>query len=114
MAPSTDNGNRAAGRGINVSEKIFRDWRKARNLLRSMKGTKKADRGKKARWPQLESLRTWILEQRAESQGLSTVQVCLKAGTIVKDMNFVLVFSFYETQPPIHQGPNNNVPKTAG
>lgn len=90
VAYATEHGNRAAGREFNVSEKIVRDWRKAGNLLRSMKGTKKADRGKKARWPQLEDrLRTWILEQRAGGRGLSTVQVRLKAVTIAKDMNVV-------------------------
>ncbi|KAH7939775.1 hypothetical protein HPB52_017295 [Rhipicephalus sanguineus] len=43
-----------------------------------MKSTKKANSGKKARWPELErSLRTWVLEQRAEGRGLRTVQMRL-------------------------------------
>lgn len=83
-----ENGNRAAGRHFNISEKIVRDWRKAADGLHSMKSSKKADRGKKARWPQLEDrLRTWILEQRAAGRGLSTVQVRLKAQTLAQDMN---------------------------
>lgn len=45
-----------------------------------MKKTKKANRGLKARWPQLEErVRAWVLEQRAAGRGLSTVQLRLHA-----------------------------------
>ncbi|EEC07020.1 POGO family transposable element, partial [Ixodes scapularis] len=63
-------------------------WRKDANKPRSMKSSKKANRDKKAHWPQLEDRpRTWILEQRAAGRGLSTVQARLKAQTLAKDMN---------------------------
>ncbi|KAL1466476.1 hypothetical protein MTO96_042709 [Rhipicephalus appendiculatus] len=43
---------------------------------------KKANRSKKAHWPDLErSLRTWVLQEQAEGRGLSTVQLHLKAKT---------------------------------
>ncbi|KAL1470946.1 hypothetical protein MTO96_040171 [Rhipicephalus appendiculatus] len=55
-----------------------------------MKSTKKANRGKKARWPDLEcSLRTWVLQQRAEGRGLSTVQLRLKAKDLAAETNAV-------------------------
>ncbi|KAL1470208.1 hypothetical protein MTO96_040572 [Rhipicephalus appendiculatus] len=79
------NGNRAAGRHFGVSEKMVRDWRKSEEKLRAVRSTKKADRGLKARWPELEArLRTWVLEQRAEGRGLSTVQLRLKARTFMR------------------------------
>lgn len=81
-------GNRAAGREFDVAEKLIRDWRKAHSVLRTMKSTKKANRGKKARWPDLErSLRTWVLQQRAEGRGLSTVQLRLKAKALAVETN---------------------------
>ncbi|KAL1448367.1 hypothetical protein MTO96_044086 [Rhipicephalus appendiculatus] len=84
------NGNRAAGRHFRVSEKMVRDWRKLEDKLRAMRSTKKADRGLKARWPELEArLRTWVLEQRAQGRGLSTVQLRLKARTWVQEMGVV-------------------------
>lgn len=83
-----NHGNREAGRQFDVSEKIIRDWRKAHSVLRTMKSTKKANRGKKARWPDLErSLRTWVLQQRAEGRGLSTVQLRLKAKALAAESN---------------------------
>lgn len=72
--------NRAAERKFGVSEKLVRDWRKAEVTLTEMKKTKKANRGLKARWPQLEErVRAWVLEQRAAGRGLSTVQLRLHA-----------------------------------
>lgn len=87
---AVEHGNRAAGRQFEVSEKLIRDWRKASPALRTMKSTKKANRGKKARWPELEQrLRTWVLQQRAEGRGLNTVQLRLKAKTIATETNAV-------------------------
>ncbi|KAH9364765.1 hypothetical protein HPB48_019440 [Haemaphysalis longicornis] len=69
-------GNRAAGRHFDVTEKIVRTWRQSANKLQAMKSSKRADRGKKARWPELEGcLHTWVLEQRAQGFG--------KAGLLV-------------------------------
>ncbi|KAK6178248.1 hypothetical protein SNE40_013056 [Patella caerulea] len=42
-------GNMAAHRVYGVSEKCVRDWRKAKEVLRKTKKTKKANRGCKAR-----------------------------------------------------------------
>lgn len=74
--------NRAARRHFGVSEKMVRDWHKSKEKLRAMRSTKKADRGLKAQWPELEArLRAWILKQRAEGRGLSTVQLRMKVHT---------------------------------
>ena len=51
---AAENGNRATERKFGVSEKLVRDWRKAEETLIAMKKTKKANRGLKARWPELE------------------------------------------------------------
>ena len=70
------NGNRAAERKFGVSEKLVRDWRKTEVTLTQMKKTKKANRGLKARWPELEErVHRLVLEQRAAGRGLSTVQL---------------------------------------
>uniref|UniRef100_A0AAR2J5P4 HTH CENPB-type domain-containing protein n=1 Tax=Pygocentrus nattereri TaxID=42514 RepID=A0AAR2J5P4_PYGNA len=75
---AAENGNRAAERKFGVTEKLVRDWRKAEVSLTAMKKTKKANRGLKARWPQLEErVRTWVLEQRLR----------LHAQVVAKEMN---------------------------
>lgn len=82
-----ENNNRAADRKFNVSEKLVRDWRKQKDSLRSAKKTKKANRGKKPRWAELEDkLEHWILEQRAACRGVSTIQIRLKAQATAKEL----------------------------
>lgn len=84
---ATEHGNRAAGRRFDVTEKMIRTWRQSSTKLQAMKSGKKADRGKKARWPELEDrLVKWALEQRAEGRALSTVQLRLKARTLASGM----------------------------
>lgn len=83
-------GNRAAGRHFDMTEKMVRTWRQSADELQAMKSSKRADCGKKARWPELEGrLHTWVLEQRAQGRALSTVQLRLKAQTLAKEMGAV-------------------------
>nr|XP_057936246.1 uncharacterized protein zgc:113149 isoform X4 [Doryrhamphus excisus] len=85
---AAENGKRAAGRRFGVSEKLVRDWQKAELFLTTMKKTKKANRGLKARWPQLEErVHRWVLEQRATGRILSTVELRLHALVVAKEMN---------------------------
>lgn len=85
-----DYGNRAAGRHFDVTEKMVRTWRQSTAKLQAMKSDKKADRGKKARWPDLEGrLHSWILEQRAQGRAMSTVQLRLKAQALAKEVGAV-------------------------
>ncbi|XP_072220783.1 zinc finger MYM-type protein 4-like isoform X2 [Leuresthes tenuis] len=85
---AAENGNRAAERKFGVCEKLVRDWRKAEVNLAAMKKTKKANRGLKARWPELEErVHRWVLEQHTAGRGLSTVQLRLHALALAKEMN---------------------------
>lgn len=56
-------------------------------MLRNTKKSKKANRGAKPRWANLEEkLEEWVLEQRAACRALSTVQIRLKAKTMADEM----------------------------
>ncbi|XP_077463876.1 uncharacterized protein LOC144079165 isoform X1 [Stigmatopora argus] len=80
--------NRAAGRTFGVSEKLVRDWRKAEVSLTAMDKSKKANRGNKARWPQLEKrLSAWLMEQLAAGIFLSTAQLRLQAAEVARAMD---------------------------
>lgn len=85
---AAEHGNRAAGRTYGVNEKLVRDWRKVEASLAAMKTTKKANRGLKARWPQLEErVRQWVIEQRAAGRRLSAARLCLHAQVLATAMN---------------------------
>ncbi|KAK6186657.1 hypothetical protein SNE40_005943 [Patella caerulea] len=82
-----NDGNMAAHRMYGVSEKCVRDWRKAKELLRRTKETKKANRGCKARWGDLEDkLEEYVLTQLAECKGVNTGKLRLKAQQIASDL----------------------------
>lgn len=52
------------GRHFSINEKMVRNWRKQEDELRLTKKSKRAKRGQKARWPELEDkIETWVLEQ---------------------------------------------------
>ena len=58
-------GNRSAEREFGVSESNVRLWRKSKENLEKMPRLKRANRGKKAAWPGLETdLLGWITEKR--------------------------------------------------
>ena len=60
------NGNRAAEREFGVSESNVRLWRKSKENLEKMPRLKRANRGKKAAWPELEiDLLAWRLNWRS-------------------------------------------------
>ena len=70
-----------------MSEKLVRDWRKAEVNPTAMKKTKKANRGMKARWPELEErVHRWVLQHRTAGRGLSTVQLRLRTLLLAKEM----------------------------
>uniref|UniRef100_A0A674N516 HTH CENPB-type domain-containing protein n=1 Tax=Takifugu rubripes TaxID=31033 RepID=A0A674N516_TAKRU len=79
-------GNRAAARKLNINESMVRRWKRQREELEQCKKTKKAFRGNKSRWPELENiLEDWVSTQRADGRGVSTVQIRLKAKTIATE-----------------------------
>lgn len=88
IAYAKEHGNRATEREFGISEKLVRDWRKSKETLMTMSRKKKANRGLKARWPELEErLMKFVIEQRLQGRGMSTVQVRLKAIDIAKELN---------------------------
>ena len=81
-------GNRAAARNLNVNESMERSWRRQREVLMQCQKSRNAFRGYKSRWPELENvLEDWVNTQRAGGQGVSTVQIRMKAKTIACKMN---------------------------
>uniref|UniRef100_A0A674MTW5 HTH CENPB-type domain-containing protein n=1 Tax=Takifugu rubripes TaxID=31033 RepID=A0A674MTW5_TAKRU len=79
-------GNRAAARKLNVNESMVRRWKRQREEPEQCKKMKKAFRGNKSRWPELENIpEDWVSTQRADGRGVSTVQIRLKAKTIATE-----------------------------
>ena len=77
-----EKGNRAAAYELGVNESMIRRWRKQRGELSRCKKSTKAFRGRKCRWPELEDELDWVNTQRVDGQGVSTVQIRLKARSI--------------------------------
>lgn len=87
---ATKHGNRAAGRHFDVTKKMIRMCWQCTHKIQTMKSSKKADRGTKARWPALEEdLHKWVLEQCAQGRALSTVHLWLKVQMLAKEVGAV-------------------------
>ena len=83
------NGNRAAEREFGVSESNVRLWRKSKENLEKMPRLKRANRGKKAAWPELEvDLLSWITEKRNNGLAILPSLVRLKALELAKDEKY--------------------------
>lgn len=83
------NGNRAAEREFGVSESNVRLWRKSKENLEKMPRLKRANRGKKAAWPELEiDLLAWITEKRNNGLAILPSIVRLKALDLAKDEKY--------------------------
>ena len=83
-------GNRAAGRQFSLDESTIRGWRKLEAKIKSMPAKKLADRGRKAKHPVLEeNLKAWIVAQRDNGRGVSTLKIRLQALAMAKEMNLV-------------------------
>ena len=88
VAYADEHGNRPAGRQFGVRESLVQDWRKKEDLLHTVKETKRAVRGQKLRWGQLEDdLATWVAAQRKSCRGVSTVQIRMKVKEMAKKMD---------------------------
>ena len=78
-------GNRAAEREFGISESNVRLWRKSKENLEKMPRLKRANRGKKAAWPELEKdLLEWIMEKRNNGLAILPQMVRLKALPMAK------------------------------
>ena len=83
------NGNRAAEREFGVSESNVRLWRKSKENLEKMPRLKRANRGKKAAWPELEvDLLAWITEKRNNGLSILPSLVRLKALELAKSKKY--------------------------
>ena len=82
-------GNRAAEREFGVSESNVRLWRKSKENLEKMPRLKRANRGKKAAWPELEvDLLAWITEKRNNGLAILPSIVRLKALELAKNEKY--------------------------
>ena len=80
-------GNRAAGRKFDIDEKNIRRWRKSTEVLKAMPAKKKAMRGGKPNWPELEDkLYGWVKDLRAQGHAISTTTLRLKAREFAREM----------------------------
>jgi transposase-like protein len=79
-------GNREAGSYFEVDEKAVRNWRKQKDVLKSM-GRKRSNRHGKVKWPALEeNLLRWVLDQRNAGHSISTVKIRLRAKSMAEEM----------------------------
>ncbi|GFV36856.1 pogo transposable element with KRAB [Trichonephila clavipes] len=79
-------GNREAGRYFEVDEKAVRNWRKQKDVLKSM-GRKQSNRHGKVKWPAAEeNLLRWVLDQRNAGRSISTVKIRLRAKSMAEEM----------------------------
>jgi len=81
--------NRAASREFTVPETNVREWRKQKVVLKGMKKTKKARRGRQALYSDMEKeLYDWITDQRFNGYIITSLHVRLQAQKICKESTF--------------------------
>jgi len=84
------NRNRAAQCEFGVSESNVKLWCKSKENLEKMPRLKRANRGKKAAWPELETdLLAWITEKRKNGLAILPSIVRLKALELSKDVKYI-------------------------
>ena len=82
-------GNRAAEREFGVSESNVRLWRRTKENLQKMPRLKRANRGKKAAWPELEKdLLDWITEKRNNGLAILPSLVRMQALEMAKNEKY--------------------------
>ena len=85
VALAESSNNCHAGRECGVSEKVIRDWRRAKAQLQEMPRSKRANRGSSARCPELEeALNTWVEEHRLQGRAVSRLAVRIKAREMAR------------------------------
>ena len=90
IAYAKEHGNRAAGRQYGVGEASVHDWKKAEEELKMLQPQKRARCGQSVKWPILEdNLASWVRAQRDAGRAVSTVNICMKAQTMVTEMGIM-------------------------
>ena len=80
-------GNRAAE--FIVPEINVRDWRRMKVVLKDMNKTKKARRGRRALYPDMEKeFYEWIIDQRSSGYIVTSLHIRLQAQKFCKDSTF--------------------------
>jgi transposase len=110
--------NRAAEREFGVSESNVRLWRKSKENLEKMPRLKRANRGKKAAWPELEiDLLEWITEKWNNGLAILPSLVRLKTLDMAKlekygipagQFKVKLVPAFHEAEWLVSSTENNS------
>ena len=74
-----EHGNRAAARRFGVNECNIRSWRRSQSKIEAMPKAKRADRGLKASFPQVEDeVLKFINERRMAGIGVSTTDIRIR------------------------------------
>ncbi|XP_049760720.1 general transcription factor II-I isoform X5 [Elephas maximus indicus] len=86
VARAEETSNRVAASEFDVGESSIREWRKEKKELEKMNPRKRARRGPKAKWPELENdLKEWIISRREQNQAVSTVAIQIKAKLLANE-----------------------------
>jgi transposase-like protein len=85
-----ENGNRMAARDHQIDEKNVRRWRQEKNVLEVINPKKRARRGRRAFWPEIESdLKEWILKKRNDNRKVSTIDIRLEARLMAGEKGII-------------------------
>ena len=85
-----EHGNRQAERhfGPPPTEKMIRTWRGQKEALQNSRKEKRAERGKNAKWPELEySVLKWVQENRENGIAISTKMIRTYAINLACERN---------------------------
>lgn len=87
IAYAVSHGNRAAGRQFSIDESCVRRWRSQRERLLKTPRNKRAERFRRAAFPDIEKeVTAWITEKRQGGIGVSANVICLKAKTVAQKL----------------------------
>ena len=110
-----EHGNRAAGREVGVSEKLIRDWRKAKAAgawQTIVKGKRKLGCGRRAFHPALEAeLTEWLRLRRSTGITVSTDDIRRKAKVLGQMARFAVEDSVKFSpnwRSPCHEGEDDS------
>ena len=66
---------------------MIHKWKGTEREIKKMPQRKRANRGKKEAWPELEiELESWVKLERSKEHGVSTVKIILEARKIARRM----------------------------
>ncbi|XP_045205935.1 uncharacterized protein LOC123558124 [Mercenaria mercenaria] len=85
VAYTEEHGNRAAGRQFSVNEACVRHWQRQKDVLMKQNKTRRANRGRTAQYPGIESeLMKLVTDRRSKGIAVSSVEIHLEAMKVTK------------------------------